>query len=73
MGARQLVLTLRHGVTDTCRAASQLAAFLNQPRKRHGCLDSRWKVSEALGITPSEIANFLYTNPNPKAHIHFGC
>ena len=71
----RLVLTLRHGVTDNLpRSIRQLAAFLNRtPENVSTVLDSAVKkVSEALNITSSELATLLlYTNPNPKAHLHF--
>ncbi|HYS53423.1 MAG TPA: sigma-70 family RNA polymerase sigma factor [Thermoanaerobaculia bacterium] len=71
----RLVLTLRHGVTDNLpRSLRQLANFLNRtPENVSGVLDSAVKkVSEALAITSSELATLLlYTNPNPKANLHF--
>jgi RNA polymerase primary sigma factor len=71
----RLVLTLRHGVTDNLpRSIRQLAAFLNRtPENVSTVLESAVKkVSEALNITSSELATLLlYTNPNPKAHLHF--
>ncbi len=71
----RLVLTLRHGVTDNLpRSIRQLAAFLNRtPENVSTVLDSAVKkVSEALNITSSELTTLLlYTNPNPKAHLHF--
>src|SRR6266508_4419780 len=71
----RLVLTLRHGVTDNLpRSIRQLSAFLNRtPENVLSVLDSAVKkVSEALAITPSELATLLlYTNPNPKARLHF--
>jgi RNA polymerase primary sigma factor len=71
----RLVLTLRHGVTDNLpRSIRQLSAFLNRtPENVSSVLDSAVKkVSEALTITPSELATLLlYTNPNPKARLHF--
>ncbi|PYQ48554.1 MAG: hypothetical protein DMF59_15690 [Acidobacteria bacterium] len=71
----RLVLTLRHGVTDNLpRSMRQLANFLNRtPENVTTVLDSAVKkVSEALAITPSELATLLlYTNPNPKSNLHF--
>jgi RNA polymerase primary sigma factor len=71
----RLVLTLRHGVTDNLpRSIRQLSAFLNRtPENVSSVLDSSVKkVSEGLNITSSELASLLlYTNPNPKAHLHF--
>jgi len=71
----RLVLTLRHGVTDNLpRSMRQLANFLNRtPENVTTVLDSAVKkVSEALAITPSELAILLlYTNPNPKSNLHF--
>jgi RNA polymerase primary sigma factor len=62
-------------VTDNLpRSIRQLAAFLNRtPENVFTVLDSAVKkVSEALNITSSELATLLlYTNPNPKAHLHF--
>jgi RNA polymerase primary sigma factor len=71
----RLVLTLRHGVTDNLpRSIRQLSAFLNRPPENvSSVLESAVKkVSEALGITASELASLLlYTNPNPKSILHF--
>ncbi|MDQ6802170.1 MAG: sigma-70 family RNA polymerase sigma factor [Acidobacteriota bacterium] len=71
----RLVLTLRHGVTDNLpRSVRQLSAFLNRtPENVLSVLDSAVKkVSEGLNITASELGTLLlYTNPNPKAHLHF--
>src|SRR5437867_3649177 len=71
----RLVLTLRHGVTDNLpRSIRQLANFLNRtPENVTTVLESAVKkVSEALAITPSELATLLlYTNPNPKSNLHF--
>jgi RNA polymerase primary sigma factor len=71
----RLVLTLRHGVTDNLpRTIRDLANFLNRtPENVATVLDSAVKkVSEALNITASELASLLlYTNPNPKAMLHF--
>jgi RNA polymerase primary sigma factor len=71
----RLVLTLRHGVTDNLpRSLRQLAAFLNRtPENVSSVLDlAVKKVSDALGITASELATLLlYTNPNPKSNLHF--
>lgn len=70
----RLVLTLRHGVTDNLpKSIQHLADFLNRtPENVTAVLNSGvQKVSEKLGITPSEIAGLLlYTNPNPKAPEH---
>ncbi|HMC20607.1 MAG TPA: sigma-70 family RNA polymerase sigma factor [Thermoanaerobaculia bacterium] len=71
----RLVLTLRHGVTDNLpRSIKNLAGFLNRtPEDVSAVLNSAVKkVSEALGITSGELASLLlYTNPNPKALLHF--
>jgi RNA polymerase primary sigma factor len=71
----RLVLTLRHGVTDNLpRSLRQLAAFLNRtPENVSSVLDlAVKKISDALGITASELATLLlYTNPNPKSNLHF--
>ncbi|HEY8131923.1 MAG TPA: sigma-70 family RNA polymerase sigma factor [Thermoanaerobaculia bacterium] len=71
----RLVLTLRHGVTDNLpRSIKGLAGFLNRtPEDVSSVLNSAVKkVSEGLGITASELASLLlYTNPNPKALLHF--
>ncbi len=71
----RLVLTLRHGVTDNLpRSIKNLATFLNRsPEDVSSVLNSAvQKVSEALGMSASELASLLlYTNPNPKALLHF--
>src|SRR5436190_822586 len=71
----RLVLTLRHGVTDNLpRSIVELADFLNRtPENVSTVLETGVrKVSEKLGITPSEIAGLLlYTNPNSKSSSHF--
>src|SRR3989441_1337686 len=71
----RLVLTLRHGVTDNLpKSIQHLASFLNRtPENVSLVLDAGvQKVSEKLGITASELGSLLlFTNPNPKAMLHF--
>jgi RNA polymerase primary sigma factor len=70
-----LVLTLRHGVTDNLpRQLDELAMFLNRERQNvSDVLDSATRgVCTALRISESELAQLLlYTNPNPKSWWHF--
>ena len=67
----RLVLTLRHGVTDNRpKSIQHLADFLNRTAENVATVLNAGvqKVSEKLGVSPSEIAGLLlYTNPNPKA------
>jgi RNA polymerase primary sigma factor len=71
----RLVLTLRHGVTDNLpRSIENLANFLNRAAANVSAVlnSGVQKVSEALSITPSELASLLlYTNPNPKSWWYF--
>jgi RNA polymerase primary sigma factor len=67
----QLVLTLRHGVTDNFpKRIDELARFFNRDNAYiRGVLDrATAKVCESLGLSENELAQLLlYTNPNPKA------
>jgi RNA polymerase primary sigma factor len=71
----RLVLTLRHGVSDTePKSIRELASFLNRTVENvKGVLDSATKkICEKLSITDSELAVLLlYTNPNPKASFRY--
>jgi len=67
----QLVLTLRHGVTDNFpKRIDELAHFFNRENDAiRGVLDHATRaVCDSLGLTESELAQLLlYTNPNPRA------
>jgi DNA-directed RNA polymerase sigma subunit (sigma70/sigma32) len=71
----QLVLTLRHGVTDNFpRRIDELAHFFNRENDSiRAVLDrATRKVCDSLGLTESELAQLLlYTNPNPRAWWRF--
>ena len=67
----QLVLTLRHGVTDNFpKRIDELAHVFNRENDAiRGVLDHATRaVCDSLGLTESELAQLLlYTNPNPRA------
>ena len=67
----QLVLTLRHGVTDNFpKRIDELAHFFNRENDAiRAVLDhATHAVCDSLGLTESELAQLLlYTNPNPRA------
>ena len=71
----QLVLTLRHGVTDNFpKRVDELAHFFNRENDSiRAVLDrATRKVCESLGLSESELAQLLlYTNPNPRAWWRF--
>lgn len=71
----QLVLTLRHGITDNApKRVREIADFLTRPAENVTAILERakQKVCELLEISESELAGLLlYTNPNPKAWWHF--
>ena len=71
----QLVLTLRHGVTDNFpRRIDELAHFFNRENDSiRAVLDrATRRICESLGLTESELAQLLlYTNPNPRAWWRF--
>src|SRR5215470_1200281 len=71
----QLVLTLRHGVTDNFpKRVDELAHFFNRENESiRAVLDrATRRVCESLGLTESELAQLLlYTNPNPRAWWRF--
>src|SRR6185369_11773331 len=71
----QLVLTLRHGITDNApKRVREIADFLTRPTENVTAILERakQKVCELLEISESELAGLLlYTNPNPKAWWHF--
>src|SRR5262245_7203502 len=67
----QLVLTLRHGVTDNFpKRIDELAHFFNRENDSiRRILDRATRtICESLGLSESELAQLLlYTNPNPRA------
>jgi len=71
----QLVLTLRHGVTDNFpRRIDELAHFFNRENDAiRTVLDRATRtICDSLGLTESELAQLLlYTNPNPRAWWRF--
>jgi RNA polymerase primary sigma factor len=71
----QLVLTLRHGVTDNFpKRIDELAHFFNRENESiRAVIDRATRaVCEALGLSESELAQLLlYTNPNPRAWWRF--
>ena len=71
----QLVLTLRHGMTDNFpKRVDELAHFFNRENDSiRKVLDrATSKVCDSLGLSRSELAQLLlYTNPNPRAWWRF--
>jgi RNA polymerase primary sigma factor len=71
----QLVLTLRHGVTDNFpKRVDELAHFFNRENDSiRAVLDRATRsICNSLGLTESELAQLLlYTNPNPRAWWRF--
>ena len=71
----QLVLTLRHGVTDNFpKRVDELAHFFNRENESiRAVLDRATRaICESLGLDRSELAQLLlYTNPNPRAWWRF--
>src|SRR5437870_1931454 len=71
----QLVLTLRHGVTDNFpKRIDELAHFFNRENDSiRDILDRATRtICNSLGLSESELAQLLlYTNPNPRAWWRF--
>jgi RNA polymerase primary sigma factor len=71
----QLVLTLRHGVTDNFpKRIDELAHFFNRENDSiRTVLDRATSlICDSLGLSRSELAQLLlYTNPNPRAWWRF--
>ena len=71
----QLVLTLRHGVTDNFpKRIDELAHFFNRENDSiRDTLDRATRtICTSLGLSESELAQLLlYTNPNPRAWWRF--
>jgi RNA polymerase primary sigma factor len=71
----QLVLTLRHGMTDNFpKRVDELARFFNRENDSIRVVLERATrtVCQSLGLSESELAQLLlYTNPNPRAWWRF--
>ena len=71
----QLVLTLRHGVTDNFpKRVDELAHFFNRENDSIRAVLHRATrtICDSLGLTANELAQLLlYTNPNPRAWWRF--